>query len=718
MVTALMSAGASARPRPSSNPLRVRHARQYDLRRSLPAGVNVGRYSGSTASSSASVRTPTVGTTRKWIAVDDFKGTPYLQKFKLRGKGKHIEVWVATGKGLDFKAGDCRNDSRTNVTDKQVNGLIKAFDGNIYPRETSAFAKPRDRDGTGSIAHKAFDVSRGEYKGDADNTVALVYNIRDDVYYDTNNSQDLPYVAGFFSRQLTEIADRNIMTIDSYDWKHRTGANPPNEPTSSPCTNAPGKPFLVESTFAHEWQHLLEYYSDPDEEVWVDEGLAEWAISLTGYGDPSLPVTDVGYDSAVQCFYGNLGFSPQDANGGPENSLTEWEDQPDPEEILCDYGAARTFMEYLADRFGDQIIGRIHRAAANGLPGVQAALSSSASSSAQQVVHDWAATVALDSVLDNGAVLTGRAANELQSQSLDASINWSTPDAFSSPGAPPNGSDYVRARDGGGAFLNASQIDSIEFQGQATASHPVEWTIDTSPPDHSADPAVYSGESVAIDREAILEVDVPASNPTLGFETRYETEAGYDYGFVRVSTDGGRTFTSLSNAHTTASAGEGAIRQVTSKLPGFTGDSQGWRSETFNLAPYAGKSILIDFRYISDGVTAGPGWWVDDVVIGGTAISDGTSLAPWRSPTEITPFRVAGYTVLLVAYDDARTTAWISALPLTDRAGSISGSALDAAIGTTAQTVSIIVMQDDPQEAVPAYARYELKVNGVTQPGG
>jgi hypothetical protein len=665
-----------------------------------------------------------VGTTRKWIAVDDFKGVPYLQKFKLRGKGKHVEVWVAAGKGLEFQSGDCRNDSRTKITDTQVNYLIDEFDGNIYPKETSTFAKPRDRDGTSSRASEAFDVSKGEYKGDGDNTVVLIYNIRDDVYYDRNNSQDLPYVAGFFSPGLSEIADRNVMTVDSYDWRHRTGANPPDDPTGNSCTNSPGKPFLVESTFAHEWQHLIEYYSDRDESIWANEGLSEWAISLTGYGDPSQPVTDPGYDSAVQCFLGQLSVdtpqSPAPGDGGPENSLTVWEDQADPEEILCDYGAARTFMEYVASRFGVQTLGKLHRAPENGLQGLQAVLNTSGTSAtAQDVVHDWAAMVALDSVLDDGAALTGGDPAVLRTPTLDALINFDTSDAYSTPGAPPNGSDYVRARSADGTYLNASQIDSISFQGQATASNPVAWTIDGSPPGHPSDPAIYSGEAIAVDREAILQVNVPTTNPTLTFETQYETEPGYDFGFVRVSANGGTTYKSLSNTHTTSSAGDGAIRQVTSKLPGFTGDSGGFKTESFNLSAFAGKSILIDFRYVSDGVTAGPGWWVDDVAVGGELISDGSDLSVWRSPTQVKPFTVAGYTVQLIAYDDAHSTARIARFALdANRSGSLSGAALDAAIGTTAQTVAIIVMQDDPNESVPAYARYELKVNGVTQPGG
>ena len=58
------------------------------------------------------------------------------------------------------------------------------------------------------------------------------------------------------------------MTIDGFDWLHRTGPNPPNEPVPGDgCTSAPARPNLYEGVFAHEYQHLLESYEDGDEVV-------------------------------------------------------------------------------------------------------------------------------------------------------------------------------------------------------------------------------------------------------------------------------------------------------------------------------------------------------------------------------------------------------------------------------------------------------------------
>ena len=77
------------------------------------------------------------------------------------------------------------------------------------------------------------------------------------------------------------------MTIDAFDWLHRTSANPADEPTADLCTSRPARPNLYEGTFAHEWQHLLHYYTDPFETTWVNEGLSDYAQTLTGYVDAS-----------------------------------------------------------------------------------------------------------------------------------------------------------------------------------------------------------------------------------------------------------------------------------------------------------------------------------------------------------------------------------------------------------------------------------------------
>jgi hypothetical protein len=676
-----------------------------------------------------------VGEERVWLGLDDQQAFVYPKEYTLRGVGDHIEVWVASdddgvSKDLEFPAGDCRNDERVQVTDEQVQHLIGEFDSNIFPKESDVFSTPPGRSGENAVLPDLIGLPADYYVGEGDNIVVLVDNVRDDNFYDASNSQNLSYIAGFFYSVFNEYFDRNVMTIDGFDWIHRTTATPPDEPVPGDnCASKPARPFLYEGVFAHEYQHLLEYYADPDETSWLNEGLSDWAQTLTGYVTPSTPITELGFDSHIQCFLGYLGIqtpaNPNPRDGGPENSLTFWQDQG-PGEILCDYGAAYSMMELLAGRYGVSLMSALHLGAGNGLAGLQEALDGAgAGTSASQVLHDWAVAAALDAVLDGGASLAGGDPSRYQVPTLDASINWDTEHAYSTAGAPPNGSDYVRLRDGGG-YLRGNKVKSIAFDGAETLPpKPIEWTVAPEPPDHAGDPALHSGSGPNFDRAIVREVTVPAADPTLTFETRFDTELGWDFGFVQVSTDGGATYTSLSNADTTSDHDPGAIGLVVQNLPGFTGTSGGgaqaqWIETTFDLTAYAGQTILLSFRYVTDSGVDLPGWWIDDLQVGGEPLSDGTTLDGWQSPTAVVPTPVSGFTVQIVAYSEgAPGKASIFELPLGDGfTASLGRGDVARFLGGHVDVVGAIVTYDEPTETVDRYAPYTLTVNGVTQPGG
>jgi hypothetical protein len=228
---------------------------------------------------------PEVGELRYWAGLDIVEGAFYPKAFALRAVGRKIEVWVS--EDLDYQPGDCRNGARTALSDEQVRSLVQAFDRTIYPRESAVFSVPPSRDGAGALVGAPFHP-----EGRGDRTVVLVDNIRDESFYDLHNTQGFGYVVGVYSSALEQLFDRNMITIDAYDWLHRTGRRPPHEPVDGDnCRDAPAHPHLIEGVFAHEYQHLLEHHEDPDETDWLDEGLAEWARSLTGYADPERPVS-------------------------------------------------------------------------------------------------------------------------------------------------------------------------------------------------------------------------------------------------------------------------------------------------------------------------------------------------------------------------------------------------------------------------------------------
>ena len=320
---------------------------------------------------------PQVGDVRTWLGLDDVAGGFYTKNFTMRGKGKHIEVWTATGTrtlngvtttDLNFQDGDCRNGERTTVTDAQVRYLINQFDQQHLPDRVGASSASR-RNGTAATRPEQppWGFRPTYYIGDGDDIVVLIDNVRDDNLYDLNNTQGFSYIAGFFSSGLNGFFNRNVMTIDAFDWLHRTGQNPPNEPVPGDnCASAPARPSLYEGVFAHEYQHLLLSYVDPPEATWINEGTSDVAIALTGYGDPAAPITDLHFDSHIQCFQGynsvQTDANPNPRPGGPENSLNVWGDQnfDHEQEILCDYGAAYSFLLWLMDTYGDEVISTIH----------------------------------------------------------------------------------------------------------------------------------------------------------------------------------------------------------------------------------------------------------------------------------------------------------------------------------------------------------------------
>jgi hypothetical protein len=502
------------------------------------------------------------------------------------------------------------------------------------------------------------------------------------------------------------------MTIDAYDWVHRTTANPPDDPTSDPCTSRSARPFLYEGTFAHEYQHLLQYYQDPAERTWVNEGLSDFAISLTGYGDASKTVFEKGAQSHIYCYqgFGNVQtpFNPNPIDcGGPENSLTLWGDQVLGSTILADYGEAWSFMLFLYDRYGQGFMSSLHRDGADqGLVGVQHQLDGYApGTDVYDVLHDFQTATLVDQVIGKNGASAGIPKNRVTSKSLNSTVNLGNPRSYAADGAPANGADYVGLRDKSGLYLRGDKLRKLTFTGAKTlVPQPLRWTSVANPPQQSGDPALWSGNTSNIDATAVTHVTVPTANPTLTFNELHLAEAGFDYAYTVVSTDGGQTYQALANANTV----DGPLG------PALNGDSAAWATQTFDLSAYAGQSIVIGFRYVSDGGVNEGGWYVDDVAVGGTVINDGSTTAPFQSATQLLPVEVGAWNLRIVGVDSARHKVRIIDLP--GRTSRLTNGQVNSL--HRYPRVVAIVAYDEPTEQYQPQALYTLQVNGVTQPGG
>lgn len=657
------------------------------------------------AAPQAAAATPAVGTVREWLALDDLLGELYFKEYTLRAVGAKIEVWVANDTA--FPDGDCRLavPGTTEVTDAQAQELADQFDSNMFPKESAAFSTAPDRDGSGALI-------TGDFTGSGDKIVTLVDNVRDDNFYDFPAAPT--YIAGFFYSLFNDLLDRNVMTIDAYDWLHRTGASPADEPTGDLCTSRPARPFLYEGVFAHEYQHLLQSYTDPAEVNFINEGLSDFATSLTGYSDTTASVFEPRAESHLYCFNGfgtvQTPFNPNPrACGGPQNSLTLWGDEGLGNEILADYGNANSFMLYLFDHYGLDFISALHRdGAEQGLAGVQAQFNAFApGTQVADVIHNYQVMNLVDAVVGgHKGKVWGARKGAVTTKSLEAALNLDNPASYALPGAAPNGADYVKLRNADSVPIRGDRLKRLSFSGATTLpALPLTWTVVSDAPGNEGNQTLWSGNSSNLDSAAVTEVTVPAANPTLTFNERHLAEEGYDYAYTVVSTDGGKTYTPLANDNTVDGP----------QGPALNGDSEAFAVQTFDLTAYAGQTILVGFRYVSDGGVNDGGWFVDDITVGGALISDGYNLDPFSSPTEISPLPVANWDVRLVGIDTRKHRVLIKSF---DGRSQFSLSHRQLKRFRSYPMVVAVVAYDDPTEQVQQFAPYTLIANGVTQPGG
>lgn len=352
-------------------------------------------------------------------------------------------------------------------------------------------------------------------------------------------------------------------------------------------------------------------------------------------------------------------------------------------EILADYGTAHAFLLYLRHRFGADLLRRLHRD--NGqdqrIGSVQRALRAERGKPTfTDVLRDYQLMTLADRIAGrDDAQVAGVRRKVVSLPDLRSTVNLLNPAALGTPGAAPNGADYLMLQGVGPTGLGRGELRSVRFAGDRTLPPtPLSWSsVPQLPGIPLENPALFSGNGSGTDASAVFRGTVPSVNPTLTYLTSYQTEPDFDYGFTVISTDGGRTYTTLANGNTTPTVAPAPAGS------GFTGSTTLPTWESFDLSAYAGKSVLLGFRYLSDQNTDLGGWYIDDVRLGGRLINDGSTLDDLRTFTEIRPLPVAGWSVQIVGLDPARDRGFL-----------------------------------DPAGTATTNAPYELRVNDIGQAGG
>jgi hypothetical protein len=337
----------------------------------------------------------------------------------------------------------------------------------------------------------------------------------------------------------------------------------------------PGNSYF-DGILAHEFQHMIHWALDRDEDAWVNEGLSELAGHVSGY--------DVGGSDYL--------FSMK-----PDTQLTTWTDL---EESGPHYGASYLFLAYFLEQFGEKAVRQLVAEPANGIAGFDAVLATATSfpGDFHDLYEDWV----IANYLDDTELAAGRYGYEnLQlEQPRHAGLHMGYP-IYRQATVRQYGTDYILLEGEGDLSIEITGSLVVPLVGNKTHSGEYQWWS------NRAD----DGDATLTRAFDLSELE----QATLQAWMWYDLETDYDYAYVEVSTDGGETWTLLANEHTTTSNPSGNSYGPALTGRSGQGEEPGWVQQSFDLSPYAGQAILIRFEVITDEALNYPGLAVDDITI-------------------------------------------------------------------------------------------------------
>jgi hypothetical protein len=335
------------------------------------------------------------------------------------------------------------------------------------------------------------------------------------------------------------------------------------------------------SVMAHEFQHMIHWYRDRNEESWMNEGFAVLAEFLNGY--------DIGGFDALYVT-------------NPDLQLTDW---PSPPEATPHYGAAFLFLEYFLDRFGEKATQALVANTDNGLDSIDKVLASLSATDSQtgkiiqadDVFADWEVTSYLnDSTVGDGRFAYRGYHNAPRPDATEKISNCS-PDQQDRT-VHQYGADYIQ--------ISCAGNYTLHFQGSTE--------VGVIPVDaHSGKYAFWSNRGDESDMTLTHVFDfTQVSGPlTLQYAAWYDLEKDYDYAYLTASEDG----KSWQILQTPSGRDKSADPSGNAYGWGYTGATNGWIEESVDLSQFAGKKVQIRFEYVTDAAVNNNGLLVDDIRI-------------------------------------------------------------------------------------------------------
>lgn len=331
---------------------------------------------------------------------------------------------------------------------------------------------------------------------------------------------------------------------------------------------------------AHEFQHMIHWYHDRNEDTWLNEGFSELSVFLNNYG---------------------TGFKDYLYAQDPDIQLTDW--PTDFGDTTPHYGAAFLFVTYFLDRFGDDATKALVAETDNGMDSVDKVLSdlgitdpsTGSVITADEVFMDWTTANFLgDTSVGDGRFAYHDYTDAPQVSSTELLTNCSR-DSINGE-VSQYGVDYIE--------LDCSGIVNLNFKGTTE--------VKLLPEDaHSGLYAFWSnkGDESNMRLTKTLDLTGVSSPVNMSYWMWYDLEEDYDYLYLSASEDG-QSWEIITTPRGTAEDISG-----NSYGWGYNGQTGGWVEETVDLSAYAGKNIQIRFEYVTDAAVNGEGLLLDDIRI-------------------------------------------------------------------------------------------------------
>ncbi len=327
------------------------------------------------------------------------------------------------------------------------------------------------------------------------------------------------------------------------------------------------------NVLAHEFQHMIHWYNDQNEDTWLNEGFSELAAHLNGYSTGGFEMA-FGMRSDTQ--------------------LNSWPDETGA--AAPNYGAAYLFTLYFLERFGEEATRALVAHPANGIASVDAVLLEFGYGF-DELFADWVVA----NYLDDPSLEDGRYGYR--------ELWMGVGDVYPLDHYPVEGKETVHQYAADYIAFQPRRDLKIDFQGAT-------WVKVIDNEAHSGRYQWWSNRSDESDTTLTRAFDLSGlESATLEFWTWYDIEENWDYAYVEVSSDGGQTWDILITPSGTDYNPNGNNFGWAYTGMSGGGEEPRWIREEVDLSDHVGEEVLIRFEYITDDAVIHPGFAVDDIWI-------------------------------------------------------------------------------------------------------